>query len=75
MVNILSPTRNLMEGYKNVYLCHLHFYTVTVCNKYLVSSHEVTVQLPTRCLEDSFLHRPHGSGYLITCVFDVVTVW
>ena len=71
MVTILSPTRNLVEGYKTMYL---DSYTVTVCNGFLVSSHVVTVQLPTRCLEDRFLHRPHGSGYLITCVSDVVTV-
>ena len=63
----------LVEGYKTVYLCHLDSYTVTVCTGYLVSSHEVTVQLPTRCLVGRFLHRPHGSGYLITCVSDVVT--
>ena len=68
MVTILSPTRNLVEGYKTVYLCHLDSYTVTVCNGYLVSSHVVTVQLPTGCLVDRFLLRPHGSGYLITCV-------
>ena len=74
MVTILSPTRNLVEGYKTMYLFHLDSYTVTVCNGYLVSSHEVTVQLPTRCLVDRFLHRSHGSGYLITCVSDVVTV-
>ena len=74
MVTILSSTRNLMEGYKTVYLCHLDSYTVTVCNRYLVSSHVVTAQLPTRCLVDGFPHRPHGSGYLITCVADVVTV-
>ena len=76
MVTILSPTstRNLVEGYKAVYLCHLDSYTVTVCNRYLVSSHVVTVQLPTRCLVDRFLHRPHGSGYLISCVSNVVTV-
>ena len=74
MVTILSPTRNLVEGYKTVYLCHLDSYTVTVCNGYLVSAHVVTVQLPTRCLVDRFLHRPHGSGYLITYVSDVVTV-
>ena len=144
MVTILSPTRNLVEGYKTVYLCHLDSYTVTVCNGYLVSSHVVTVQLPTRCLKfdclrqesnflastrsvtavcvrvglritimqshthtmqqtrmhkavtrrveakkdsksyslvegtwsivDRFLHRPHGSGYLITYVSRVVTV-
>ena len=74
MVTILSPTRNLVEGYKTVYLCHLGSYTVTVCNRYLVSSHVVTIQLPTRCLVDRFLHRPHGSGYLIMCVSDVVTV-
>ena len=64
----------LVEGYKTVYLCHLDSYTVTVCNGYLVSSDVVTMQLPTRCLGDGFLHRPHGSGYLITCVSDVVTV-
>ena len=64
----------LVEGYKTVYLCHLDSYTVTVCNGYLVSSHVVTVQLPARCLVDRFLHRPNGSGYLITCVSDVVTV-
>ena len=49
-------------------------YTVTACNGYLVSSHVDTVQLPTRCLVDRFLHRPHGSGYLTTCMSDVVTV-
>ena len=43
VVTILSPTRNLVEGYKTVYLCHLDSYTVTVCNGYLVSSHVVTV--------------------------------
>ena len=75
MVTILSPTRNLVEGYKTVYLCHLDSYTVTMCNGYLVSSRVVTVQLPTRCLVDRFLHRPHGSGYLITCVSYVVTVY
>ena len=64
----------LVEGYKTVYLCHLDSYTVTVCNGYLVSSYVVTVQLPTRCLVDRFLHRPYGTGYLITCVSDVVTV-
>ena len=74
MVTILSSTRNLVEGYKTVFLCHLDSNTVTVCNRYLVSSHVVTVQLPTRCQVDRFLHRPHGSGYLITCVSDVVTV-
>ena len=74
MVTILSSTRNLVEGYKTVYLCHLDSYTVTVCNGYLVSSHAVTVQLPTRCLVDRFLPRPHGSGYLITCMSDVVTM-
>ena len=42
-VTILSSTRNLVEGYKTVYLCHLDSYTVTVCNGYLVSSHAVTV--------------------------------
>ena len=67
VVTIVSSTRNLVEGYKTVYLCHLDSYTVTVCNRYLVSSHVVTVQLPTSCLVDRFLHRPHGSGYLITC--------
>ena len=74
MVTILSSTRNLVEGYKTVYLCHLDSYTVTVSNGYLMSSHVVTVQLPTRYLVDRFLHRPHGSGYLITCVSNVVTV-
>ena len=39
-----------------------------------MSSHVVTVQLPTRCLVDRFLHRSHGSGYLITCVSDVSVV-
>ena len=43
VVTTLSPTRNLVEGYKTVYLCHLDSYTVTVCNRYLVSSHVVTV--------------------------------
>ena len=74
MVTILSPTGNLVEGYKTVYRCHVDSYTVTVCNGYLVSAHVVTIQLPTRCLVDRFLHRPHGIGYLITCVSDVVTV-
>ena len=74
MVTIFSPTRNLVEGYKTVYLCHFDSYTVTVCNGYLVSSHVVTVQLPTRSLVDRFLHRSHGSRYLIMCVSDVVTV-
>ena len=74
VVTILSPTRNLVEGYKTVYLCHLDSYTVTVCNGYLVSSHVVTIQLPTRYLVDRFSHRPHGTGYPITCVFYVVTV-
>ena len=71
MVTILLPT---MEGYKTVYLCHLDSDTVTVCTGHLVSTHVVTVQLPTRCLVDRFLHRPHGSGYLIMCVSHVVTV-
>ena len=56
------------------YLCHIDSYSVAVCTGYLVSSHVVTVQLPTRCLVERFLYRPHGSGYLITCVSDVVTV-
>ena len=43
VVTILSSTRNLVEGYKTVYLCHLDSYTVTVCTRYLVSFHEVTV--------------------------------
>ena len=43
VVTILSSTRNLVEGYKIVYLCHLDSYTVTVCNGYLVSFHAVTV--------------------------------
>ena len=34
----------------------------------------VTVRLPTRCLVDRSLHRPHGCRYLIMCVSDVVTV-
>ena len=63
VVTILSSTRNLVEGYKTVYLCHLDSYTVTVCNGYLVSFHVVTMQLPTRCLVDRFLHRPHGSDW------------
>ena len=64
----------LVEGYKTEYLCHLDSYTVTVCSGYLVSFRVVTVQLPTRCLVDRFLHRPHGSRYLIPCGSDVVTV-
>ena len=50
----------LVEGYKTMYLCHLDSYTLIVCNGYLhvVSFHVVTVQLPTRCLVDRFLHRP-----------------
>ena len=43
VVTILSSTRNLVEGYKTVYLCHLDSYTVTVCTRYLVSFHVVTV--------------------------------
>ena len=58
----------LVEGYKTVYLCHLDSYTVTVCTGYPVSFHVVTLHLPTRCLVYRFLHRSHGSGYLITCV-------
>ena len=50
VVTTLLFTRNLVEGYKTMYLCQLDSYTVTVCNGYLVSSHIVTVQLPTRCL-------------------------
>ena len=42
VVTIPSSTRNLVEGYKTVYLCHLDSYTVTVCNGYLVYSHVVT---------------------------------
>ena len=38
VVTTLSPTRNLAEGYKTVYLCHRDSYTVTVSNGYLVSS-------------------------------------
>ena len=64
----------LAKGYKTVYLDHLDSYTVTVCTRYLLFSHVVTVQLPTRCLVDRFLPRPHGSGYLITCMSGVVTV-
>ena len=74
VVTIVSPTRNLLEGYRTVYLCRLDSYTVTVCDGYLVYSHVVTVQLPSRCLVDKFLYRPHGSGYLIKFVSDVVTV-
>ena len=40
-----------VEAYETVYLCHLDSYTVTVCTRYLVSSHVVTVQLPTRYLQ------------------------
>ena len=46
VVTIPSSTRNLVEGYKTVYLCHLDSYTVTVCNGYLVYSHVV----PGSCL-------------------------
>ena len=63
----------LVEDHKTTYLCHLDSYTVTVCNGYPVSSHVVTLQLPTRFLVDRFLHRSHGNGYLITCVSDVIT--
>ena len=42
VVTIPSSTRNLVEGYKTVFLCHLDSYTVTVCNGYLVYSHVVT---------------------------------
>ena len=73
MVTIRSLLVALVEGYKTVYLCHLDSYTVTVYQVQSISSHEVTVQLPTWCLVDRFLHRPHGSGYLIMCVSDVVT--
>ena len=64
----------LVEGYKTVYLCHLDSYTVTVCTRYPVSSHVVTMQLPTGCLVDRLLRRPHGSGNLIMSVSDVVIV-
>ena len=74
VVTILSPTSGTSGSYKTVYLCHLDSYTVTVCNRYLMSSNVVTVQLLTRYLVDRFLHRSHGSWYLITCVSDVVTV-
>ena len=69
-----TPCSGTSGRLQTVYLCHLDSYMVTVCTGYLVSSHVVTVQLPTRCLVDRFVHRPHGSGYLITCVSDVVTV-
>ena len=36
VVTILSPTRNLVEGYKTVYLCHLDSYTVTVCKDFYI---------------------------------------
>ena len=58
VVIILSSARNLVEGYKTVYLCHLDSYTVTVCNGYLVSSHVVTVQLPTWYLVTDFYIGP-----------------
>ena len=74
MVTIPSPPMALVESYKTVYLSHLDSYTVTVCDGYQVYFHVVTVQLPTRCPVDIFLHRPNNSGYLITCVSDVVTV-
>ena len=74
VVTMLWLDSDWVEGYKTVYLCHLDSYTVTVYTRYLVSSHVVTLQLPTRCLVDRFLHRPHGSGTLITYVSDVVTI-
>ena len=30
VMTILSPTRNLVEGYKTAYLCHPDSHTVTV---------------------------------------------
>ena len=79
MVTILSPTRNLVEGYKTVYLCHLDSYTVTVCNGYLVSSHVVTVQLPTRCLkfdclrqESNFLASTRSVTAVCVCVCCII---
>ena len=41
---------------------------------YLVTQKWPTFINETRCLVDRFLHRAHGSGYLITCVSHVVTV-
>ena len=74
MVTIRSPTSGTSGRLQNRVSVPPDSYTVTVCTRYLVSSHVVTVQLPTRCLVDRFLYKPHGSGYLITCVSDVVTV-
>ena len=67
MVSIHSPLVALVEGFESVYLCHLDPYTVTVCTRYFVSPHVVTVHLPTRCLVERFLPRPF-------CVSDVDTV-
>ena len=65
----------LVEGYKTVYLCHLDSYTVTVCNGYLVSSHVVTVQLPTRCQVGRFVYiHPMVADTYLMSVSDVVTV-
>ena len=53
----LKCTTSSLKEKKNLFV-KLH----SDCNRYLVSSHVVTMQLPTRCLVDRFLHRPHGSG-------------
>ena len=74
VVTILSPTSGTSGRLQNRVSVPHDSYTMTVCNGYIVSSHVVTVQLPTSCVVDRFLDRPHGSGYLITCVSDVVTV-
>ena len=69
VVTILLPTSGTSGRLQNCVSVPPWF-----LNGNLLSSHVVTVQLPIRCLVDRFLCRSHGSGYLITCVSDVVTV-
>ena len=66
MMTILAPTSGTSGRLQTMYLCCLDSYTVTVCNGYLVSSHAVTMHLPTGCLVDRLLHRPHGLCSVVT---------
>ena len=74
VVTILSPTSGTSGRLQNRVSVPPWFLHSDCVWGYLVSSHVVTVQLPTRCLVDRFLHRLDGNGYLITCVSNVVTV-
>ena len=58
LVTILSPT--IVECYKTVYLCHLDSYTqwLDCAYRVQVSSHVVSVQLPTRCLVGNYKCLP-----------------